>query len=89
MVGTPTRGRRRLQLMIEDLCENSGYEVLKRTNSIRQKSLETKHEKEDAEHFLYIRRLKKKNRANLWLFVSIHSKISRFLLHFCQRCVYN
>ena len=30
MVGNPTRGRRRLH-MLEDLYENSGYEVLKRT----------------------------------------------------------
>jgi len=30
MVGKPTRGRRRLQ-MLEDLYENNSYEVLKRT----------------------------------------------------------
>jgi len=30
MVGKPTRGRRRLQIL-EDLYENNSYEVLKRT----------------------------------------------------------
>jgi len=34
MIGIPTRGRRRLQ-MLEDFYENSSYEVLKRTSEVR------------------------------------------------------
>jgi len=30
MIGKPTTGRRKIQ-MLDDICENNGYEVVKRT----------------------------------------------------------
>jgi len=55
MVGKHTRGRRKLQ-MLEDLYENNGYEVLRRTAKV----MERKHQKESAKTLLYSRQMKKK-----------------------------
>jgi len=44
MVGKPTRDRRRLQ-MLEDLYENNGYEVLKRTAEDRSACRESTRKK--------------------------------------------
>jgi len=65
MVGKPTRDRRRLILeMLNDLCENNGYEVLKRTAEDR-KYLERKHWKESAKNLLYSgQSLKKKKKSS-------------------------